>query len=117
MIDRETIHVLASWVHSQHRRLSAALTGNHLPMSSVPEFMKMAADLQPLINEITEADTVIDSAVVFINGVPGLIAAAVAQALQNGATAAELKPVTDLGDTLKAKAQALKDALAANTTG
>jgi hypothetical protein len=28
-----------------------------------------------------------------------------------------LKPVTDLGDTLKAKAQALKDALAANTTG
>lgn len=71
----------------------------------------MPANLQPLIDEIIEADTVIDGAVAFINGVPGLIATAVTAALANGATADELKPVTDLGDTLKVKAQALKDAL------
>ncbi len=68
-----------------------------------------------LTDEITEAESVIDGAVIFVNGVPDLIAAAVKAAIANGATAAELAPVTALGVDLKAKAQALKDALVANT--
>jgi len=75
----------------------------------------MAADLTPLINEITNATTVEDSAVAFINGVPGLVQAAVDAALANGATAAQLQPVTDLGAQLQAKSDALQAAIVANT--
>lgn len=75
----------------------------------------MNQDVVDLTTEITDADTVIDGAVIFINGVPDLIAAAVAQATANGATAAELAPVATLGKDLKAKADALKAAMLANT--
>jgi len=75
----------------------------------------MAANLQPVIDEMTAADTVMDAASVFIGSVPGLIKTAVDAAIQGGATAAELQPVTDLGVTLKAKSDALAAALAANT--
>ncbi len=111
----QSIRILAAWIRSQRQRLSSALHGHHSYKLAAPEFSRMAADLKPLIDEITQADTVIDSAVVFITGVPKLIADAVAAALANGATAAELKPLTDLGDTLKAKAQNLQDAMTANT--
>lgn len=110
----DVIEVLVGWIRSQHQRLSAALAGGPCPSRPVREF-NMPADLQPLIDEITQADTVIDSAVVFIAGIPALIAAAVAAAIAGGATAVQLKPVTDLGDTLKAKAQALSDAMTTNT--
>jgi hypothetical protein len=71
--------------------------------------------IQDLTDEITEAESVIDGAVTFVNGVPALIAAAVQAAIANGATAAELAPVSQLGNDLKTKAAALKDALVANT--
>jgi len=72
--------------------------------------------LTDLTNEITNATTVEDGAITFINGVPGLIADAVAKALANGATADELKPVSDLGTELQAKSDALQAAITANTT-
>ncbi len=71
----------------------------------------MAADLQPVIDEMTEAETVMDSAIVFITSVPSLISTAVSDALANGATADQLKPVSDLGAGLKVKTDALKAAL------
>jgi hypothetical protein len=71
----------------------------------------MAADLQPIIDDMTEADTVMDAAVIFIEGVPGLIQAAVDASLQNGATAAQLQPVSDLAAVTKTKADALQAAL------
>lgn len=113
----DAVHVLTAWLRSLRLKLSAALAGGPChPTHSLNHFGGiMPANLQPLIDEITQTSTVIDSAVVFINGVPGLIAAAVSQALANGATADELKPVTDLGDTLKAKADALKAAMEANS--
>jgi hypothetical protein len=64
---------------------------------------------------MTEAATVEDSAVLFITSVPGLIATAVAAAQANGATAAQLAPLTDLSATLKTKSDALQTALTANT--
>jgi hypothetical protein len=76
----------------------------------------MPANLQPLIDEITRATTVDDSVVTFIQGVPALIQTAVDQATANGATAAQLQPVTDLGAALDAKTSAIVTALAAGTT-
>lgn len=55
------------------------------------------------------------SAVTLINGIADRIAAAVAAAVANGATEAELAPVTDEVAALKASATALSDAVAANT--
>lgn len=75
----------------------------------------MAADLTNTIADMTAAKTTMDSAVVFVGTVPGLIKSAADSAIANGATADQLKPVTDLGDTLKASSDALAAALAANT--
>ncbi len=71
----------------------------------------MPADLQPIIDDMTEADTVMDAAIIFIQGVPSLIQAAVDAALANGATAEQLQPVSDLAAVTKAKADALQAAL------
>jgi hypothetical protein len=75
----------------------------------------MAADLQPVIDEITATNTVLDGAIVYVGSVPGLIQKAVDAAVANGATAAQLQPVTDLATTLKTKGDALAAAIAANT--
>lgn len=75
----------------------------------------MNADLQSLLDETTDIESVLDSAVTFINGVPALIDKAVQAAIGNGATADELKPLAQLSADFKAKAQAVKDAIAANT--
>ena len=72
-------------------------------------------NLTDLIAEVQAAETVEDSATAFIQGVPGLIAAAVAKALANGATEAELAPLAQLTTDLKAKSDALTAALTANT--
>ena len=73
-------------------------------------------NLTRLIDEVTETEGVIDSAVAFINGVPALISAAIAQALANGATEQELAPLQTLAADLDAKSQALAVAVAANST-
>ncbi len=71
----------------------------------------MPANLQPVIDEMTAAETAEDAAVVFIQGVPALVQAAVDAALANGATAEQLQPVTDLGAQLQVKTDALVAAL------
>jgi len=71
------------------------------------------ADLTTVINN---AETVIDGATAFANGVPALIASAAAAAIANGATEEEIAPVSQLGVSLQAKADALAAALVANTT-
>lgn len=67
------------------------------------------------VAQITASDNVIDSAVILINGISSMIANAVTAALANGATAAELQPVSDLTTVLKTKSDALAAAVAANT--
>jgi hypothetical protein len=68
-----------------------------------------------LTTEVTNATTVEDSAIVFANGVPGLITAAVNKAVAAGATAAQLQAITDLAAALKAKSSQVADAITANT--
>lgn len=75
----------------------------------------MSADLSQEIEAITAAVTVIDSAIVLVRSIPDLIATAVAAAVENGATAEQLQPLSDLADSLNAKAEALAAAVAANT--
>lgn len=70
------------------------------------------ADLQA---EVEHTVGVVNSAVTFINGVAARIEAAVQAALANGATAAELAPVTDEVTALKAASDSLANAIAANS--
>lgn len=68
--------------------------------------------LNELTREVSENETVIDSAIAFIHGVPGLVAAAVAEA--------DLSPqqalvFTDLNNKLDKKEKDLIAALTANT--
>ncbi len=67
-----------------------------------------------LTQEVTDTEGVIDSAVTFINGVAAMISAAVAAAIADGATSAQLQPLSDLGTAMAAKSQALAAAIAAN---
>jgi hypothetical protein len=71
--------------------------------------------LTQLQADVTSENTVIDSAVTLLNGIPAMIADAVAKATAAGATPAELQAVTDLSAAIQAKAQALSAAVVANT--
>lgn len=71
--------------------------------------------LADLIAEVQAAETIEASASALIAGIPARIQAAVDAAVANGATAAELAPLTDLVTALKASDQALSDAVVANT--
>jgi len=73
------------------------------------------AAIDNLTAEVTAVTSVDASALAFVQGVPALIAAAVAAAGANGATAAELQPLTDLGNALKAQSDQLAAAITANT--
>lgn len=111
---REPSRRLAQATHD----LSAALAGVSSAGLSLNrkrvDLMTVADDLATLTTEMTDATSVMEGATAYITTVPDLIAAAVAMAVANGATAAQLKPVTDLGTTLAAKAAALTAALEAN---
>jgi alkylhydroperoxidase/carboxymuconolactone decarboxylase family protein YurZ len=72
--------------------------------------------LDKLREQIEKTEGVLDSAVVFVKGVPALIATAVQAALANGATEEQLKPIVTLGEELGTKADALQAAIATNPT-
>lgn len=71
--------------------------------------------LDDLRTSVERTTTVVASAVELINGIAARVQAAVDAALANGATAAELQPVTDEVTALNASADALAAAVAANT--
>lgn len=73
---------------------------------------QVLADLQAAVTRNTD---VVASAVVLINGIAARIKAAVDAAIANGATAAELAPVTGEVSALTASADALAAAVNANT--
>lgn len=72
--------------------------------------------IDELVTEVAEEETITDSAIAYIMGVPALIQAAVDAALLQGATPAQLTKISELKTKLDAKGEALKAALAANTT-
>lgn len=71
--------------------------------------------LADLTREVEEMTTVAESAAALINGFKERTQAAVDKALQNGATAAELAPVTELVKSLDTQGTKLADAVKANT--
>lgn len=68
-----------------------------------------------LTNDVTQETTVEQSAITLINGIPALIANAVAQAQAAGATPAQLQALTDLGTKITASSAALGTAVTTNT--
>ena len=70
--------------------------------------------LDDLTSNVTKAEGAMDSATVLINGIQAKLDAAVAKALENGATAVELAPLSSLSTELGSKADALAAAVAAN---
>lgn len=75
----------------------------------------MSPDLQKLADEVTASKSVMQSATTLINGFASRIQTAVQEAIGAGATADELKSVSALGDEMKAAADALANAVQANT--
>lgn len=71
--------------------------------------------LDDLAAQVTATVGVEASAVAALNGVAARVQAAVDAALLNGATAAQLAPVTDEVNSLKGSADALAAAVAANS--
>ncbi len=68
-----------------------------------------------LTAKVAEEKTEIDSAIVFIKGVPALIDAAVAKALEAGATPEQLQALTDLSTGITDETGKLTVALATGT--
>lgn len=67
------------------------------------------------ITTMTNADTVIDSAILYVQSVPAQTQAAIDAALAGGATAAQLAPLVALQAEQASKVSALQAALLANT--
>jgi len=70
------------------------------------------ANVQPFIDQVNATDGVLESVLVYIDGVKARQDAAVAEAMALGATAEELKPLTDEF----AQQAALRDKVAAAIT-
>jgi lysozyme len=75
----------------------------------------IASEIERLRQNVADQGTEIQGAVTFINGVPGLIAAAIAQAQAAGATPEQLAAFDDLNNQLVTQRDSLHGAVAANT--
>lgn len=80
-------------------------------------FTSIADALAALQTDVANEDTVIDGAVMLIQGIPALIQNAVNAALAAGADPSQLKAFGDLSDTLEAKASMLAAAVASAPSG
>lgn len=96
--------------------LELALKQRNPKMANAPK--QNLAQTSPIIEQlkaqIERTNGVIASATTLIQGIPTLLTDAVNQAMQNGATAAELEPINQLGQQLAANADALAAAVTAN---
>jgi|SRR6185295_3520382 len=99
--------------HALDGTLSAAF--NHSETLKMPNTLDTALD--ELTTEVSEEETIMDSAVAYIVGVPALIQAAIDAALADGsANEAQLARFVELKGKLDAKGEAIKAALATNNT-
>lgn len=71
--------------------------------------------LDQLTTQVTNTTTVEQSAVTFLDGLQALIDAAVAAALESGATAEQLQPISDLSNAMQTQSDALAAAIIAHT--
>jgi hypothetical protein len=72
-------------------------------------------EITTLTSRVEANTTVTGSVETFLNGIPAMIAAAVAKATAAGATPAQLKAITDLGASLQANSDGIGAAIVANT--
>jgi NH3-dependent NAD+ synthetase len=77
--------------------------------------MAVQETIDALVAEVAEDVTVMDGATALVNGISDRITAAVAAAVANGATEAQLAPLTNLASDLDAAANRLSSAVSANT--
>lgn len=114
--DSEHLQALACDLESKRQELQKSLNQSGLHNRSITMATPTGvSSIDNLISTVAALDSVIDSAAATINGIQGQIQAAVTAALANGATAAQLAPLTDLNTDLAAKKDALAAAVAANT--
>jgi hypothetical protein len=99
---------------SNLRRAVLAAQTSRQPGSRRREQKMANAIVGTLTAEVTETIGVIQSAVVLINGFKSRQEAAIAAALANGATEAELQPLYDLNVALDTESSALAAAVLAN---
>jgi hypothetical protein len=76
---------------------------------------QMDEAVKKLTDDVAATRTAVDSAVVFANGVPKLIADAIAAAQAAGATPEQLQAITDAQTALEQQASDLGAAILANT--
>jgi hypothetical protein len=84
----------------------------HRMSGTVTNLDQAIASLTAQVTAQTDVDT---AAMTMIQGIPAMIAAAVASAQQAGATPAQLQAITDLGAKLDAASGPLSAAVTANT--
>jgi hypothetical protein len=72
------------------------------------------ATLAEDIEQVKRTRGVLDSTLLFIQGEAARLEAAIAKAMENGATAAELAPLSQEVDAMEAQAQAIGAAIATN---
>lgn len=70
----------------------------------------MAANLQPILDQLARAKTLHDAVIVLIDGFAARLEAARRQAIENGATEAELVPVFEATEAFKVSTDALEEA-------
>jgi hypothetical protein len=76
---------------------------------------QLDTDIAALQAAVERDTTVEQSAITLLNGIPGMISTAIQQALAAGATQQQLQAVEALASSLQSNADALAQAVAANT--
>ena len=96
-------------------RLADAVAAAGVIVPPAPKGMPVNPVLQQLADQVAATTNVMQSAVTLINGIGQRVQDAVDQALANGETADQLKPVTDEIAALNQSSQQLAAAVQANT--
>lgn len=115
-IDPDTIRTLVALFTKQDPTVLQRLDQIQSTVQEIKINMAALDDkIATLTQDVTDENTVIDSAITLIGGIPKLITDAVAAALAQGATPAQLQGLTDLTASIEAKKTALAAAVTANT--
>lgn len=112
--DDNKVKVLIDKLAAARNALQSSIDKDQ-PFSTKENEMASHPVIDALVAEVTADTGVMTSATLLINGFAARMDAAVQAALAGGATAEQLKPVTDEVAALKAGRDALAAAVAANT--
>lgn len=114
--EQKEIEAVTHKVHQTTAELALAVAGAGC---SQPNEGEQAMSAPSIIGQLQQAvaaeDTVIESAIVLINGIAAQINTAIAAALAGGATGAQLAPLNNVVADITAQTTALANAVQANT--